>query len=134
MRFRLWWKDEGADDSTAHVEDIARRGHDALELGEEVIANFNRTLRPGEVPRVVVRVEEGGEGRLRHRWRKTNLVTVMGGRRGGSWDEYRCEDCGVTGKRYTLGGDVQLDSRRKKHLLECPGDGLPEGYTRRVPR
>lgn len=131
MRFRLWWKEVGAPDGAATSEDLARRGHDALELGEAVMANFNETLRPGEVSRVVVRVEANvGEGRLAHRWRKTNLVTVMNPRGRGSWDEYVCADCGVVGKRFTLGGPVEHRSKKR----ECPGDGLPEGYTRRVPR
>jgi hypothetical protein len=131
MRFRLHWREVGGDDVVA--EDLNLRGDDADELAERVIANFNATLRPGELPREVVRVEpDAGEATLRHDWRKTNLVTILSSRGHGSFDTYRCADCGATGKRFGLAGDVVRDPRfRGPRWAVCPGK--LERFTRRVP-
>lgn len=112
-----------------------------LRWAVETLERFNETLRPGEEPRRLLSVEELHEGDprregdyplppLRHLWRKTNLVTQMNKSGRGSFDAYRCEDCGATGKRFTLGGDVVLDKKRL-NFKPCPGNGVRYALRRR---
>jgi hypothetical protein len=89
-----------------------------------VIKQFNATLRPYEVPRQVVNIYEIDPidpSRctilFKHDWSKTNLVTKMDGRMS-SYDEYKCERCGITGRRYGLGGVVRRDNKYKNEKYE----------------
>ena len=86
---------------------------------EGIINNFNNTLRPGELPRTVVEIYEDdfpyehAYPLAQHDWQKSNLVTIMKGH--SSYDTYKCSKCGITGKRYGLGGSVRRD---KKYTAE----------------
>ena len=116
-------------------EAFCKRTDSARRWAEETIAEFNASLRPGEEPREILRIEElpledERIPPLRHDFRKTNLVTVMNKRGHGSHDAYRCRDCGATGKRFTLGGDVILDKARLRGK-PCPGDGVLYAVRRR---
>jgi len=88
---------------------------------EAMIASFNRTLRPSEKPRkllLLVEAEPAPAKLPAHQWEKTNLFTKRHGSR--YYDTYRCRKCGVTGKRYGLGGSVTLDSKyRAKKYQHC---------------
>ena len=82
---------------------------------EEVIENFNSTLRPGERARVLVAAIPLKAKNKSHSWRKVSLVTEM--RKGeGFYDRYKCEACGVTGKRYGLEDLIVLDAKYKKKV------------------
>jgi hypothetical protein len=45
-----------------------------------------------------------------HRFKKSNLITKIDKK--GPYDIYRCETCGVDGKRYGLSNFVQIASKR----------------------
>lgn len=90
---------------------------DATSYMTKVINNFNNTLRPNEKPRTLIGIEEVGEkGIQQHQYEKTNLVTISG--RDGMYDTCKCSICGVTGKRYGIGGIVKRDSKYKAKCYE----------------
>lgn len=81
---------------------------DAWYYGHIVVDEFNRGLRPGERARRLLAVEVVGESEV-HEWRKVNLVTIMD--RHGMYDKMQCEHCGITGKRFGIGGNVTRDTK-----------------------
>jgi hypothetical protein len=110
MMFTLWCKDVGQPDSTAWSEDYNEDVDDPQAWAEETLSRFNATLRKGERPRVLLRVEVKPNNKLlRHEWHKTNLVTIIKGR--DVYDTYQCERCGMTAKRFGV-GDITPDSKR----------------------
>ncbi len=117
MRFRMMiryangsGKPWNEDEDRPQIPDL---GH-AETWAKSTVAMFNKTLRPGELARELVSVEELPDEPVAHGWQKTNLVTVQ---RGSSmYDTYRCTQCGITGKRYGLSGEVKRDS-----IFKSPG-------------
>jgi hypothetical protein len=90
---------------------------------ERTIGNFNKTLRPRERSRILLEiVEQENDAVARHDWRKTNLVTIISGKR--NYDKMICSRCGVTGKRYGLGQNgIERDSKfRAKKYETCSED------------
>lgn len=87
--------------------------------GKVLIANFNETLRPGEKTRRFIKAEIIGEtANPKHRWSKTSLTTQNF--RGRHADLMKCEVCGITGKRFTLGEFVKIDSAFKaRAFIRC---------------
>lgn len=81
------------------------------ELVDRVIAFFNRTLRPGELPRRAVRIvsSEGEPAKhiIPHAWEKQNLVTISD--KHGIYDKMKCRVCGIVGKRFGVGPHIQPD-------------------------
>ncbi len=77
----------------------------------DVIKNFNSTLHPHEMRRELVRVRGGGIDFFEHDWEKRNLFTVCG--KEGMYDVYGCTVCGITGKRFGLGGRIVRDKKYK---------------------
>lgn len=82
---------------------------------EEIIENFNNTLRPHEKARKLIDYEilEDNENKP-HSWKKKSLVTQIKGDI--SFDIYRCTECGVTGKRFGIAGQIVLDKKYKKRI------------------
>ncbi len=78
----------------------------------DLVSRFNAALRPGERPRelVAVRVLEDAPPAPDHIWRKENLTTIID-QVGPSYDVYRCERCGITGKRFGVGEGIRRDLR-----------------------
>ena len=108
---------EWNEDYNKPVADLAA----ARILSESMIARFNDTLRPGEKPRKLLDVKAGGTAAKPHRWQKTNLVTKIG--RGLAFDEYKCLDCGITGRRHGVEGVAPDRKFRAKKYISCqPGE------------
>jgi len=81
---------------------------------KEMVQEFNTTLHPGERARKLIDYEILEGENKPHSWKKTNLVTQI--KNGLQFDSYRCDICGVTGKRYGLGGYITLDTKYKKQI------------------
>lgn len=103
---REWWED--------YDKDIP----DAQKWAEDTIGQFNKTLRPNEKSRTLLKVEvEDSSNDKHHRWRK--YTGGMSSGKDGA-DIMYCERCGITGKRYGLSGLVTIDSKyRKKVFRQC---------------
>lgn len=99
---RTWWEEY----DQPRIEDI----EEAKAWAAETLTRFNRTLRPNERARKILRVESIG-GSTEHKWVKTSMVTQVGTHhlKGKTFDAYRCEKCGITGKRFRLDGPVVRD-------------------------
>lgn len=93
------------------------------QCAERIVKHFNDTLRPGEKRRKVIKVRENEDAKvfLKHEWEKTNLFTIIKGRR--QYDLYKCKRCGATGKRFTLDHDILIDYKNRGKLI-CPNQEL----------
>lgn len=103
-----WWEEYNKD--TENPQQYA----------ENLIAHFNATLRGPEKPRILLKVEilDSSNDEL-HRWVKS-VLGMSAIFRGHVVDLMYCERCGITGKRYGLGGEIILDSKfRKKAFRRC---------------
>lgn len=82
-----------------------------------LLATFNSSLRPGELPRrlLSVRIRKIEEPIYQHEWEKASLVTEKGG-----YDRMKCKHCLATGKRYGLGPYTVIDAKFKKIEFICP--------------
>lgn len=100
-------------------EDYVRETEDVEATARGIVEFFNSTLHPGEKPRELVRVEVHGDvDPQEHAWSKTNLTTLY--MRGRPADLIKCQRCGITGKRYWLGGPIHRDSAyRAKVYARC---------------
>lgn len=92
---------------------------EAWDWADRTVRKFNATLRPGERARTLTGVRGEGDSKAHH-WLKTSLATQMRGNI--AFDNYRCDRCGITGKRYGLSGTVKRDAKyRAKKYEECGG-------------
>jgi len=96
---RRWW------------EEFVKETDDADRCAREMVDYFNNTLRPNELPRRVLFVEELDEEETEHDWVKSCLVTQLGRSDSRGHDTYRCERCGITGKRYGLDSCIERDRK-----------------------
>ena len=110
-----WWEDYD------EPEVVDQRTADAW--AKALIKNFNATLRLLQCPRTLleVRLDDDQEDAARkitpHSWRKTSLVTQVGG-----FDWMVCEVCGIKGKRFGLGDTpIQRQGRKwsKPEFADC---------------
>lgn len=85
----------------------------------DTVDKFNASLRPGELPREIVTVHiDDADAPLPHEWRKVSMATRNMGLR--SYDAYKCDRCGVTGKRFGLATYIKIDSKfRLKKYQNC---------------
>lgn len=60
-----------------------------------------------------VDIKKGG-----HTWEKQNLVTVT--KAGGSYDEMRCSNCGIKGRRYDLANVSVSENYSMSKVYNCP--------------
>lgn len=81
-----------------------------------ILDNFNSSLRPNENKRTLVSVDEIGKGTEKHKWSKTSGATIQGTH--GMYDKYVCKVCGITGKRYGLSSEVKRDSKYNAKCYE----------------
>lgn len=89
-----WWEEYTYDE----VTDVESAKVKAITL----VDGFNSSLRPHEKKRRYIRVMIiGSEMEIRkHKWKKTNLTTIIKGKT--CYDTYTCIACDCQGKRYGL--------------------------------
>lgn len=124
MKFTVICRNKGASLANTWEEHYSlgeiETAEQAIAWAQQTLASFNANLR-GSAPRELVGVRMGaGNGVLKHKWRKTNLVTIMNPS-GPSYDTARCEVCSATARRYGLSGNHSLDKRFKEYI-DCPGE------------
>jgi len=115
VKFRILCCNAGEADQGSWWEEFDKPGEDAHEAGyHAVYVSWNMNLRPGDKLRDILAIEvldsELGDALVDHQWRKSNLVTIRGGPYG-SYDKYTCEVCGITAKRYGIGGQLVRDTK-----------------------
>jgi hypothetical protein len=82
--------------------------NDALDYGRKLIDDYNAGLRCKEKARKFISAQMTGEQSEKHEWEKSNLVTIVKG--GSNYDTGKCKVCGITSKRYGLGGGHSIDN------------------------
>jgi hypothetical protein len=109
INYKFVWKDARhriKEEACRYVEDDVT----AIQDAQAMLDNFNRTLRPGELPRTLCNVREIKNSKkvaeVRHVWEKISLVTKRGG-----YDRYKCKNCKATGKLHRLGDLVIPDGK-----------------------
>lgn len=96
---RMWW------------EDYNNSIEDPRDWSIKTLAHFNNTLRPHEKKRDFKRIIiQDTTHHYEHYFTKTSLVTESGG-----FDKMKCNHCGITGKRYGIGGGTTIDPKWKKN-------------------
>lgn len=93
---------------------------DPQEWARETVAWYNEVLRPGELPRTLLKVEiiETSNDKF-HKWAKS-ITGMSVPFRGQTVDIMYCEKCGITGKRYGLAENIKIDSKyRGKKFVDC---------------
>ncbi len=104
MKFKIKVKNSRTSWEEEYVENLA--SEDEIDIfASGLIANYNATLRPGEEPREYLDYKVIDKDLKNHNWEKQNYFTKID-RNGCQYDEYKCTRCGITGKRFTLDGNI----------------------------
>lgn len=83
---------------------------DPEKWAKETLNKFNATLHAGELARIFVGIQILERNtRPDHNWEKTNLVTIIS--KGKSYDAAKCKVCGITSKRFGIGGGYVRDPK-----------------------
>lgn len=97
----------------------------------QLIQSFNRTCRPGESERVLLKTEVVGIS-TEHDWfkRTDGMSTSFRGRMA---DIMECSKCGITGKRFGLGhAGIKRDAKyRSRRYSFCPPSPSLDALTSR---
>jgi hypothetical protein len=108
-------------------EEYTKNCENPEQWAKEIIENFNRTLRPGEKERVLLNVVIKDDIKdYSHCWEKINLITIIKGKQ--TYDEYKCKNCGITGKRHGIDHDIVRDNKYTgKKYADCKWKTKPTG-------
>ena len=117
MKFKIQTITEGSEEPD--WEEYTKNIDDPQAWAEEIVNDFNRTLRPGERPRTLLKVEILEEEPIEHSWvKRTDGQSKRV--RGRIADLMYCRNCGITGKRYGLSETITIDSKyRAKVYQRC---------------
>lgn len=112
MDFTIYVRRQGSTNAP-WPERYQKETDDPEKYGRELIDWFNLTCRAGEPKREFIRVEVHGEiNPIDHKWSKTNIITKTDASRPGlSYDEVKCDQCGITGRRYGLSEYITRDRK-----------------------
>ena len=115
MRFTIRVKSQSDEWNEEYDKEVA----DPKVWAQQIVEGFNERLRPGELPRILLKVTISGPGRMEHQWAKrTGGMSVNF--RGATVDLMYCSRCDITGKRYGFNSHVKIDSKyRAKKYQEC---------------
>jgi hypothetical protein len=97
---------------------------DPIEWVKKALDSFNATLKPNELPRRYKShtSETKKDDKENHDWIK-RLTGMSVQFRNQIVDVFYCSKCGITGKRYNLGGVIKRDSKfRAKKYAQCIGN------------
>ena len=113
MKFKIQCKHKGADDSKAWWENYNKKVENPQKWAEETVDEFNATLRPHEKPRELIGVqvlEDDNNGF--HNWYKLTAGQSVPFK-GSIVDLYKCDKCGMSGKRFGISSHIKNDSKFK---------------------
>jgi len=88
------------------IEELPCKGD---ETPFDIILEYNRTLKPHDNPRALVKIISETQPMIEHVWRKTNNITIQKG--GRLFDTYQCMHCNITAKRFGLSGHHVRDAK-----------------------
>ena len=97
----MLFKMQVTDGNQAWWEEMDVDAKDAQKCAEEIIKNFNGSLKRKEKRRELLAVEMiKADTKKKHNWEKQNSFTIIQDRQ--SYDILRCSGCGITAKRFGL--------------------------------
>ena len=102
-------KNKGSKMEWREILEVPENCECEFEEVKKIIKRFNRSLKPGKVPRKVVRVRGNLNNiqKQRHSWDKVSLVSEKGG-----YDQMKCDLCGITAKRHGM-STIIIDAKYK---------------------
>jgi hypothetical protein len=114
MKFTLRVKNTktGNEFNESYDERVVKDQETGEKWGRDIVAYYNRTLRPGESPRefISVTLEGASDG---HQWEKDLTKMSAGG-----FDGFYCTKCKITGKRFGLNSVIKIDPKFKKKVFQ----------------
>jgi hypothetical protein len=134
MLIRMIVKDaaRGYDEKYASPDDVSNMSEDqqaeeAWRIAEEVIQNFNDTLRPHELARTLqsATILDLTTQPECHRWEKTSVV-IQAADHIGMHETHYCPLCNNTGKQYQIQGPIIVDGSQDDDEGDDEGDEMSE--------
>lgn len=117
MKFKILVKDKN--DEWWEEYDINLNEDEVQRQAERIVESFNASLRPGESPRKLLKVEILTKKNTQHEWTK-RMDGMSVKFRGITVDLMYCEKCRITGKRSGLNYIIKRDSKYKaKKYSDC---------------